>query len=61
MRSSETWSVAVTERVQDEQPALEIRQAGDITIDDSIDERVADDLSSAENPQALDSIRAALR
>ena len=40
--------VAVTERVQDEQPGLEIRQAGDITIDESIDERVADDLSSAE-------------
>ena len=40
--------VAVTERVQDEQPGLQIRQAGDITIDESIDERVADDLSSAE-------------
>ena len=40
--------LAVTERVQDEQPGLEIRQAGDITIDESIDERVADDLSSAE-------------
>ena len=38
----------VTERVQDEQPALEISQAGDITIDESIDERVAADLSSAE-------------
>jgi RND superfamily putative drug exporter len=40
--------VDVTERVQDEQPALEISQAGDITIDESIDERVAEDLSSAE-------------
>ncbi len=40
--------VAVTERVQGEQPGLEIRQAGDITIDESVDERVADDLSSAE-------------
>ena len=37
-----------TERVQADQPDLEIRQAGDITIDESIDERVADDLSSAE-------------
>ncbi|WP_432479064.1 MMPL family transporter [Nocardioides sp. GXQ0305] len=40
--------VDLTERVQDEQPALEISQAGDITIDESIDERVAEDLSSAE-------------
>ena len=40
--------LAVTERVQEEQPGLDIRQAGDITIDESIDERVADDLSSAE-------------
>ena len=34
--------------MQDQQPGLDIRQAGDITIDDSIDERVADDLSAAE-------------
>ena len=38
----------VTNAVQAEQPGLDIRQAGDITIDDSIDERVADDLSAAE-------------
>ena len=31
-----------------QQPGLDIRQAGDITIDDSINERVADDLSAAE-------------
>jgi RND superfamily putative drug exporter len=39
---------AVTERAQQEHPGLEIQQAGDLTIDDSIDERVAEDLTSAE-------------
>ena len=38
----------VTDAVQEQQPGLDIRQAGDITIDDSINERVADDLSAAE-------------
>jgi RND superfamily putative drug exporter len=38
----------VTDAVQQEHTDLDIRQAGDITIDDSIDDRVADDLSSAE-------------
>jgi RND superfamily putative drug exporter len=38
----------VTHAVQENQPDLDIRQAGDITIDKSIDERVADDLSAAE-------------
>ena len=38
----------MTERVQAEHPDLEVRQAGDITLDEGIDERVADDLSSAE-------------
>jgi RND superfamily putative drug exporter len=40
--------VDVTREVQEHQPDLVIRQAGDITIDESIDERVAEDLSAAE-------------
>ncbi len=38
----------VTERVQAEHPELQIRQAGDLSIDAGIDDRVADDLSAAE-------------
>jgi len=38
----------VTDRVQAEHPALEIREAGDLSIDASIDERVGEDLASAE-------------
>ncbi len=40
--------VAVTDRVQEDFPTLEVRQAGDVTLDEAIDERVADDLGSAE-------------
>jgi RND superfamily putative drug exporter len=39
---------AVTDRVQAEHPDLEIRQAGDLSIDASINDRVAEDLSAAE-------------
>ncbi|MET0999521.1 MAG: MMPL family transporter, partial [Marmoricola sp.] len=38
----------VTTRVQAEHPDLQVRQAGDLSIDAGIDERVADDLSAAE-------------
>lgn len=38
----------VTERVQVQHPQLQIREAGDLSIDASIDDRVADDLSAAE-------------
>ncbi|MEO6509869.1 MAG: MMPL family transporter, partial [Nocardioides sp.] len=40
--------VAATKAAQRAHPDLVIREAGDITIDDSINARVADDLSSAE-------------
>ncbi|WP_182526251.1 MMPL family transporter [Nocardioides dongkuii] len=39
---------AVTERVAAEHPGVEVRQAGDLTLDAAIDDRVADDLASAE-------------
>jgi RND superfamily putative drug exporter len=39
---------AATRSAQQAHPDLEIREAGDLSIDDSINERVADDLSSAE-------------
>ena len=35
----------VTAAVQDEHPELEVRQAGDLTLDEAIDERVAEDLA----------------
>ncbi|MFC7494832.1 MULTISPECIES: MMPL family transporter [unclassified Nocardioides] len=38
----------VTRQVASEHPDLSIRQAGDLTIDAAIDERVGDDLASAE-------------
>ena len=38
----------VTERVSTEHPELEIRQAGDVSLDEAIGEQVADDLSAAE-------------
>jgi len=38
----------VTKDVQAEFPQLEVRQSGDISLDAAIDDRVADDLSSAE-------------
>ena len=44
--------VAVTEQLQRQHPGLEIRQAGDLTIDEAINERVAKDLSSAEGLQS---------
>lgn len=37
-----------TAEVQDDHPGLRVEQAGDVTIDEAIDERVADDLHSAE-------------
>lgn len=40
--------VAVTDRVAADHPDLEVRQAGDLTLDAAIDERVAEDLSTAE-------------
>ncbi|SDC61892.1 MMPL family transporter [Nocardioides lianchengensis] len=40
--------VAVTDRVAAEHPDLRIRQSGDLTLDAAIDERVAEDLGSAE-------------
>lgn len=40
--------VAAVDDVRAEFPALDIRQTGDLTLDAAIDERVADDLSSAE-------------
>lgn len=40
--------VAATAAVQDAHPALVVEQAGDVTIDEAINERVADDLHSAE-------------
>jgi RND superfamily putative drug exporter len=39
---------AATRSAQQDHPDLQIREAGDVTIDDSINTRVADDLSSAE-------------
>ncbi len=39
---------AVTERFQQEHAELEIRQAGDLTIDEGINDQVADDLAAAE-------------
>ncbi|MBO9520256.1 MAG: MMPL family transporter [Nocardioidaceae bacterium] len=38
----------VTDRVQREHPGLQVRQAGDVSIDSGINDRVAEDLSSAE-------------
>src|SRR4051794_22738842 len=38
----------VTEAVQADHPELQVRQTGDISLDDAINDRVADDLSSAE-------------
>ena len=38
----------VTASVSAEHPGLEIRQAGDVTLDDAIGEQVAEDLSAAE-------------
>jgi RND superfamily putative drug exporter len=38
----------VTDRVADGHPGLDLRQSGDLTLDAAIDERVADDLHSAE-------------
>ena len=40
--------VAATAEVQRDHPELEIRQAGDLTIDDAINTRVGEDLSAAE-------------
>ncbi len=39
---------AVTERVQAAHPGLQVREAGDLSIDAGIDDRVGNDLSSAE-------------
>jgi RND superfamily putative drug exporter len=39
---------SATDEVQEEHPALRVRQTGDVSVDDAINERVADDLSSAE-------------
>ena len=38
----------VTEAVQADFPQLDVRQSGDVSLDEAIDDRVADDLSSAE-------------
>ena len=38
----------VTKRVQADHPDLQVREAGDLSIDAGINDRVADDLSSAE-------------
>ena len=40
--------VAVSKHVQAQHPDLVVREAGDLTLDESINQRVADDLSSAE-------------
>lgn len=40
--------VAAVDDVRADFPGLDIRQAGDLTLDDAINDRVADDLSSAE-------------
>lgn len=40
--------VAAVADVRDAHPDLDVQQAGDLTLDEAIDERVADDLSSAE-------------
>ncbi len=40
--------VEVTDRVQRDFPTLDVRQSGDVTLDEAIDQRVADDLGSAE-------------
>jgi len=40
--------VSAVDDVRGEFPDLQIRQAGDLTLDEAIDDRVADDLSSAE-------------
>jgi RND superfamily putative drug exporter len=39
---------AAVSAVQQQNPGLSIREAGDITVDDAINQRVADDLGSAE-------------
>ncbi len=39
---------AAVRAVQQQHPGLSIREAGDITVDEAIDQRVADDLGSAE-------------
>lgn len=38
----------VTDRIQKANPELQVRQAGDVSIDGGIEDRVADDLASAE-------------
>ncbi len=38
----------VTKAVQSDFPQLQVRQSGDVSLDDAINDRVADDLSSAE-------------
>jgi RND superfamily putative drug exporter len=38
----------LTEQVQSAHPALQVRQAGDLSIDSAIDERVGEDLAAAE-------------
>src|SRR3954469_1365856 len=38
----------VTEAVQADHPELQVRQTGDVSLDDAINQRVSDDLSSAE-------------
>lgn len=40
--------VAAVDDVRSDFPELDLRQTGDLTLDDAIDDRVADDLSSAE-------------
>ncbi|UMG94258.1 MMPL family transporter [Nocardioides sp. TF02-7] len=40
--------LSATASVQDDHPDLRVEQAGDVTIDDAINERVADDLHQAE-------------
>lgn len=40
--------LAVTDRVAADHPELEVRQAGELTLDAAIDERVAEDLHTAE-------------
>ena len=40
--------------VQRDHPGLDIRQAGDLTLDDAINDRVGEDLSSAEGAQPAD-------
>lgn len=40
--------LATTTEVQQAHPALEVRQVGDVSLDEAIDERVGEDLTSAE-------------